>query len=674
MQGRFRIAAAPSTPYYTLTQSDSSPCIPSSQTPTPCKRRPLNNNENQLPGVPATPTPTPKKHRTTLAQSNSPQIPVFTAARRMDPRRLSIPPFLAGMTNHTPAKVLQLWDVHADGCLQDEKEDIEQQALLIYTVTGYFPSMPRLLKRIKDWRLKSKGVTLREATDVSENELSPLSIEFEVPRSTVDTDTEQGWFCPFEQMPHINPLSPADFPQANLHEDTDAFLLQCLTRTTQITDNGLTDGLIAKNQLNNKEQVVANPKQLVSMSYHTTTSSPLSFDQQATHTVSSGITTLPYEILSHIFVIYTFEDEKFNPRVPFLHPDKSNGPLHICSISRQWRQIALTTPILWSSIFVGHHPDLRLVKLWLERSRSYPLTFRLEPEPRRDKTPEDLRFTEAAFSLFSTQLHRWRSISLHLQDSTAKAFLALPLSNATLLDQAVVNAGRCGFETCTLVFAALSAFPRLRWLTWLGRRYIPPVAESTFWSQLTSIDLICCRVSIFECVTLLRHCPNTSRLSIWNVSDGQLQKDYPHTTLLHLQELIVGGSEYDFSGVFNLFNMPALHYLSVRHNSTGNCYSNLRGLLDRSGCRLQRFALNDHSLTQLDVITFFRDSVIRSIPRVTFNVTPRSMDYHACLAALKESSFSHVPVFGKHEREAIYMGWGEPCFNYIISIEGWSDS
>ncbi|KAF8149020.1 hypothetical protein B0H34DRAFT_192831 [Crassisporium funariophilum] len=522
--------------------------------------------------------------------------------------------------------------------------------------------MPRLLKRIKDWRLKSRGVTPREGTDVSENELSPLSIEFDVSRPTVDTDTEQGWFCPFEQMPHVNPLSPADFPQANLHEDTDAFLLQCLTRTQQITENGLTAGLVAKNQLDNREQVVANPKQLVSMSYHTTTSSPLSFDQQATHTVSSGITTLPYEILSHIFVIYTFEDEKFNPRVPFLHPDKSNGPLHICSISRQWRQIALTTPILWSSIFVGHHPDLRLVKLWLARSQSHPLTFRLEPEYRRDKTPKDLRFTEEVFSLFSTQLHRWRTITLHLQDSTARAFFTLPLSKATLLYHATVNTSQCDLENGTLVFAALSACPRLRWLSWFGRRYIPPVAESTFWSQLTSIELLCCIVSISECVTLLRHCPNTSRLSIWNVSDGQLQKDYPHTTLLHLQELVVQGAEYDFSGVFNFFNMPALHYLSVQHTSTGNCYSNLRALLDRSGCHLQRFALDDHSLTQLDVITFFQTSVIRSIPRVTFNVAPRSMDYHACLAALKESSFSQVPVFGKHEREEIFMGWGEPLF------------
>ncbi|KAF8149047.1 hypothetical protein B0H34DRAFT_193790 [Crassisporium funariophilum] len=407
------------------------------------------------------------------------------------------------------------------------------------------------------------------------------------------------------------------------------------------------------------------------MSYHTTTSSPLSFDQQETHTASSGITTLPYEILSHIFVIHTFEDERVDPRYPFLVPDKSHGPLHISSISRQWRQIALTTPILWSSIFVRHYPDLRLVKLWLERSRSHPLTFCLKPQTSRDKTSERLRFTEAAFSLFSTQLHRWRSICLHLQDSTAKAFLALPLSNATLLDQASV---RCDLKTGKLVFAALSACPRLRLLTWSGDCCIPPVAESTFWSQLTSIDLKCCTVSIGECVTLLRHCPNTSRLSIWNVSDGQLQKDYPHTTLLHLQEFIVKGSEYDFSRVFNFFSMPALHYLSVCHISTGNCYSNIQALLDRSGCHLQRFALEDHSLTQLDVITFFQNSVIRSIPRVTFNVTPRSMDYHACLAALKESRFSHGPVFGKHELEAIYMGWGEPCVRYIVSIEGWSDS
>ncbi|KAF8159987.1 hypothetical protein B0H34DRAFT_674255 [Crassisporium funariophilum] len=140
MQGWFRISAAPSTPHSTLAQSDSSPCIPSSQTPTPRKRCPLNNNENQLPGVPATPTPTPKKCRTTLAQSDSPQIPVFTAGMHLpncEPREKlayilphiqhcgwTLGDFQYHLTNHTPGKVLQLWDAHADGCLQDEKEDV----------------------------------------------------------------------------------------------------------------------------------------------------------------------------------------------------------------------------------------------------------------------------------------------------------------------------------------------------------------------------------------------------------------------------------------------------------------------------------------------------------------------------------------------------------------------
>ncbi|KAF8149066.1 hypothetical protein B0H34DRAFT_194059 [Crassisporium funariophilum] len=527
--------------------------------------------------------------------------------------------------------------------------------------------MPRLLRRIRDWRLKSRAVTPREGTDVSENELSPLSIEFEVSRPTVD-DTEQSLFCPFEQISHIDLLSPADFPQAKLHDDIDASPSQCLTRTQQTTDNGLTAGQILKNQRDNEEQVVANPEQLVSMSFYTTTSSPASFDKQATHSASSGITTLPYEILSHIFVIYTFEDEKVDPRFPFLVPEKSNGPLHICSISRQWRQIALTTPILWSSIFVCQHPDLRLVKLWLERSRSHPLTLHLEPKKDFDETPEDFRFTEAVFSLFSTQLHRWRSISFRFQVSTARAFLNLPLSDATLLEQVDLYTNLCDEKNRTMIFAALSACPSLRYLAWFGDRYIPLGAESTFWSQLTSIDLHGCALSVSEYVTLLRHCPNTSKLSLWLTFDSPLQKDYPHTILPKLQELILKGSAYDFSRVFEFFTMPALRNLVVSHISSGDCYNNLRALLERSGCRLERFMLDDIFLTQPDVVAFFQDSIVRSIPRVSFYVNSKSMDHHACLAAFDKTSTNQFPVFGKRDGSAILMGWGEPCYNFHLVI------
>ncbi|KAF8149073.1 hypothetical protein B0H34DRAFT_802599 [Crassisporium funariophilum] len=526
--------------------------------------------------------------------------------------------------------------------------------------------MPRLLKMITDWRLRSKEVTPREGTDVSENELSPLSIEFQVSRPTVD-DTEPGWLCPFGKMSHIDLLSAADFPQAKPHDDCGASPFQCMTRTQQTTDNGLTAGQILKNQRDNEEQVVATPKQLVRMSYHTTTSSPASFDQQATHSASSGITTLPYEILSHIFVIYTFEDEKVDPRFPFLVPDKSNGPLHICSISRQWRQIALTTPILWSSIFVCQHPDLKLVKLWLERSQSHPLTLRLAPKAGGDKIP-DLRFTDAVFSLFSTQLHRWRTISFCFQKSTEIAFVNLPLSDATLLEQASLSTSGSNLDNGTVIFAPLLACPSLRLLSWLGDRYLPLSAESTFWSQLTSIDLHGCALSVSEYVTLLRHCPNTSRLALWHTFDSQLDNEYPHTILPNLQELILKGSAYDFSRVFNFFTMPALRHLMVNHVSSGDCYNNLRALLERSGCRLERFSLDDSFLTQLDVIAFFQDSIVRCIPRVSFYVTDKSMDHHACLAAFNETSLSKTPVFGKHDYGVVLMGWGEPWYMFYVSI------
>ncbi|KAF8151048.1 hypothetical protein B0H34DRAFT_161545 [Crassisporium funariophilum] len=486
-----------------------------------------------------------------------------------------------------------------------------------------------LLKRITDLRFKGEEVILGEGENTLENEpeiLSHLSIEVQASGGTVNI-TEQ-----------------AESLQPQLDKDNAAFPLQCLARTQQIPVDGSTE-----EQLDNKGPVITNSKQPVTVSYH---------DQQAT---SSNITTLPFEILSHIFVIYTFADPglDFKPASPSI-PHKRRGPLHVCSVSRQWRQVALTTPSLWSSILVRHPGDLGLVRLWLERSGSCPLALGLAQKFGRDKTPEDSHFTEAALSLFATQIHRWRRISFRFQDLTAKAFTDLPLSTATLLHEVTLYTDWRDPEVSNSVFGALSACPRVRHLTWsaaTGRRDIPLSPESIFWSQLNSLNLRC-TLSIDDHITLLRHSPNISRFSLWTMSGGSSQKDHPHTTLPHLQELILQGSAYDSSEVFNCFTMPALQHLSITHRSI-ECYYNFRALLDRSHCRLERFKLVDYFLAQSDVLNFLQDPLFSSIPSFSFEVTSQIIDQHACLAALKGSSPGRIPAFEEQYGGGIWIHWGE---------------
>jgi F-box-like len=74
----------------------------------------------------------------------------------------------------------------------------------------------------------------------------------------------------------------------------------------------------------------------------------------------SPMDKLPVELLAHIFLLATHldispdtdgADEVVNDNLPF-NPDNIPIPLAISSVNRQWREIALTTPGLWSSICV----------------------------------------------------------------------------------------------------------------------------------------------------------------------------------------------------------------------------------------------------------------------------------------------------------------------------------
>ncbi|KAJ7727922.1 hypothetical protein B0H16DRAFT_1778190 [Mycena metata] len=79
--------------------------------------------------------------------------------------------------------------------------------------------------------------------------------------------------------------------------------------------------------------------------------------------------TLPPEILSEIFVHCL-------PAWP--RPDPDQAPLLLCRVSRRFREVAVSTPRLWSSLCVDfgdyNYPCESIPSLWLSRARSVPLS------------------------------------------------------------------------------------------------------------------------------------------------------------------------------------------------------------------------------------------------------------------------------------------------------------
>ncbi|KAJ7441318.1 hypothetical protein B0H11DRAFT_2292447 [Mycena galericulata] len=96
-------------------------------------------------------------------------------------------------------------------------------------------------------------------------------------------------------------------------------------------------------------------------------------DERESHDRSCAMSRLPAEIVSEIFC------HLLAPHKP--KPLPSEGPLLLCQICAQWREIALSTPRLWSAIVLvdpRSQGTCLLLDAWLSRARRCPLCISLE--------------------------------------------------------------------------------------------------------------------------------------------------------------------------------------------------------------------------------------------------------------------------------------------------------
>lgn len=93
--------------------------------------------------------------------------------------------------------------------------------------------------------------------------------------------------------------------------------------------------------------------------------------------VVSPIRCIPTEIWAMIFV----ECLRYENRL-YIEVVRDEAPLNVAGVCKRWRAIALSTPFLWSSIWITRSPSLdssyprrELVSLWLARSAPCPISF-----------------------------------------------------------------------------------------------------------------------------------------------------------------------------------------------------------------------------------------------------------------------------------------------------------
>ncbi|KAJ7154294.1 hypothetical protein C8R46DRAFT_1227901 [Mycena filopes] len=135
------------------------------------------------------------------------------------------------------------------------------------------------------------------------------------------------------------------------------------------------------------------------------------------------ILALPPEILAEIFIhcLSTEEDEVFP-----ITPDPGTAPLLLCGICRQFRAIALTTPSLWSSLFMySEHvysesaaDYVEFCRRWISRAGATPVSLCFEAFV-------DCDSVRSLLALISGLWRQWRDVEIVIDDSLQQ-FVVLP--------------------------------------------------------------------------------------------------------------------------------------------------------------------------------------------------------------------------------------------------------
>ncbi|KAJ7050001.1 hypothetical protein C8F01DRAFT_1264531 [Mycena amicta] len=325
----------------------------------------------------------------------------------------------------------------------------------------------------------------------------------------------------------------------------------------------------------------------------------------------SPIAKLPVELLGEIFLSTLADWSPMTEEPSKLHVE----PLTLSHVCAHWRAIALSLPMLWSTLWIdrpraAHVP---MVALWLERSHSFPLSIHLRQTDHKIclsyPTAAEHQFTEEIFTLLVPHFPRWQTAELLFKSGPQEALAALPLSDESMLENVSLDVDSWDPCSADALQAALFSRPSLRSIT-----FLPGSQPHTVpWASLTYL------------VTNGPECTTDTVLGILGASSalttaGFTLSDQPDwaapfvppidtpVVLPAIKSLALKGNRISLAPLLNRLVLPSLESLSLEYayvipsrvgTEEDEDVAALRSLLVRSACaqNLTLFTLREFSRT-----------------------------------------------------------------------------
>ncbi|KDR86091.1 hypothetical protein GALMADRAFT_150403 [Galerina marginata CBS 339.88] len=315
---------------------------------------------------------------------------------------------------------------------------------------------------------------------------------------------------------------------------------------------------------------------------------------------------MPPEVVSTIF-------EFCLPPTPcdsdhFLTPSKGN-PLKLGAVCRAWREIAWSTPRLWTVISVcvnapGLAARCDLARGWLVRSGGLPLTIHIFTSISCSTdtlltSPDTLHFIK----LINQHSNRWQRLDLSVPFPLVSEFCGdsnpVSIMRTLRIDLERIRGIRSGGQ-----FSMRNVKPHPTNVSLSSLRL---KAVDIEWNNVT--QAVVKDLQVDECFELLRRAPKLRRCKLASFSTyrpGQEQFPIPENIIVHHQlrnlslEFPVGSDAV--SSICNKVSFPALLRLSCTMDECIVPTQSLVSFLKRSSCALEKLLIMDASFDNDDMM------------------------------------------------------------------------
>ncbi|KAF8205653.1 hypothetical protein K438DRAFT_1818205 [Mycena galopus ATCC 62051] len=269
--------------------------------------------------------------------------------------------------------------------------------------------------------------------------------------------------------------------------------------------------------------------------------------------ISRRVLALPLEILAEIFS-YCVPDE-------FITPSLTTAPLVLCGLCRQWREVAISTPELWSSLVLDMELAAEaegyvdLYRTWLSRARRSPLSLHLQVE-KRDLTKTVLSLLETIVALSP----QWRNIHVFLTVDITGLLFERSAEGFLLLEKFTFTSDTSPSQTPISFCNA----PRLREIDFDSA--YPPVSPIHFpWAQITTFRTS--DITVSSCLEILGNASNLVN-GTFDFRSGAVPTisvlSLEYLQSLALSELLAGDRHKIPMNVLSCLKTPALNSLALQ--------------------------------------------------------------------------------------------------------------